>query len=231
MKTICLLSVLLLATALWLPGKEIVVKMAVKRGQTTIDREILPLVCITFVLDKAAMPVNEARFINTNTKDRWIGLVRCVDPTHPKVLTAMQGEHRSLVMLILRLEPGRYNWREVEFEGRNRSLFFTDASDTTQFYFDVKPNCVNFVGSLVIGVDWSRVSVGYGELPASITVEQTAHRDKKWATDVVPGMSGLLSVESVIEKVQANKLPLPTPASVTPAACAPVAPPSRAGDR
>ena len=117
MRSVCLIALLFVFTEASLTGKDIVVKMAVKRGQTTINHNILPLVCITFVLDHAALPISEVGFTNLITKDDWFAKVGSLNSRQPDVLTAMQGDHRSLIMVILHVQPGRYEITDLEFEG------------------------------------------------------------------------------------------------------------------
>jgi hypothetical protein len=227
-----LFAILLVVSAISLSGKDFTVKMAVKRGQKTVSHDLLPLACLTVVLDHAALPISEIRVFNPITKDEWFAEVGSFDASHPKVLTAMQGDHRSLIMVILHLPPGRYGLSLIEFQGRNlsREIFLFKEHDN--YFFDVKADCVNFVGSLVVNANWDLIS-GQGEFPASFSLERTATRDRKWATDVVPGLAGLPSEESMIQNDgdEPNKPPLQTPASGTPAAGAPVAPPPGAAGR
>jgi len=110
---------------------------------------------------------------------------------HPNVLTAMLGEHRVLTMVILHLNPGRYQVSSIEFEGRNRSYFTMSLQRNNQWSFEVKPACVNYVGSLVISADWEKFATGSITVPTKIEVEQSQQRDWKWATSVVPGLASL----------------------------------------
>jgi hypothetical protein len=202
------MGLLLILTALCLPGREIVVKLAVKPGQKTVDPTLLPLVCITVGLDYAELAVTEFSVVNLDTKDIWIAKVGSLIPTRPKVITAMKGQHRLLAMMVFHLKPGRYQLRQVEFEGSGQSLFVCNLNETKSISFNVAPDRVNYVGSFILQSEWNLfLARGPGKIPASITVEPTAERDAKWVTRVVPGIACLASVHSALEIVEPPPAP------------------------
>ncbi len=199
MKSTYSLVVLLVLTTLSLPAREYVERMAVKRGQKTVEDRVLPLACVTIGLDYAALPINELTLTNTDTKDTWVAKVGSLSAAHPHVLTAMHGEHRSFTMLVVHLNPGRYQLESVEFEGKGRTFFSFNLHSPKHYYFEVRPGCVNYVGSLMISAEWQAIFIlpgGHTSFPTSVWIEPTATRDKQWATDVVPGMAPLPSAES-----------------------------------
>ena len=203
-KTHCLLAVLVAVFATFsLSGKDFVTKMAVKRGQQVVNPDVLPLACITVVLDHAALPLNQMIFDACDTKDIWIAKVGTLVASHPKVLTAMQGDHRSLTMLIVHLDPGWYQFYSMDFEGVH-----IGSEDNKGFRFYVKPGCVNYVGSFVISTTsaaWDALTY-QRQLAGMVTAEPTAHRDRKWATDVVPGLASLPAKESAISMDEPNQI-------------------------
>ena len=106
-------------------------------------------------------------------------------------------------MAILHLQPGRYLIKRIEYEGERRTHFYFNLSPQHHFYFTVKPACANYAGSLVISANWNAVlatPLNHEKFPVSYSIEPTAQRDTKWAMDVVPGMAGVRSVESLLEK-------------------------------
>jgi hypothetical protein len=177
------------------------VRVAVKRGQKTVDPSILPLVGISFTTDSIALPIESLLLEDAATHELIKAKLGTLDTTHPNVLTAFQGTHRSLCMVIIHLKPGKYRLKSLEYQGELRTYFTFGLENERHLYFIVKDGCVNYIGSIVIVVDWRSIKWQRGRtnLPVSITVEQTASRDAKWAADVIPGMAGLPSENSAIE--------------------------------
>jgi hypothetical protein len=179
--------------------------VAVKRGQQTVEPSVLPLVCLTIVTDRIALPLEILSIQEIDTHDLISArLEKKLGHSESEVLTAIQGDHQSLSMVILHLKPGRYWLSGLYFEGRHRTEITFDLLKPIRYYIIVKPGCVNYVGSLVVSTDWESIrqprSGESVDFSCRLGTEQTAQRDKKWAADVVPGMAHLPSVESSIQR-------------------------------
>jgi hypothetical protein len=187
--------------------------IAVKRGQRSVDPGLLPLVCIRITTDEAALPLESMTLENLDTHEELLAMLsNLLNNDYPEMLTAAEGDHRSLSMPILHLRPGRYQIKSLYFEGPSTlnfdSSFIFEVAQQNRYSFTVKPDCVNYVGSLVIFVDWSAIRAplitrsspeGMTRFLTRCAVEDTAARDAQWATDVIPGMKGLSSVASHID--------------------------------
>jgi len=181
--------------------------VAVKRGQQAVDPSLLPLACIAFTTDDIALPLETVELEETSMHMKIRAHVGTLDPSHPDILTALEGNHRSLSLVILHLSPGQYRLRSLEFLGEKRSYFTFDLQQGYNLLFTVKPGCVNYVGSLVLSADWRSIRmptptvgrVAETNFQTSVTIEPTARRDAKWAVDVVPGMASLPATESPLQ--------------------------------
>jgi hypothetical protein len=200
-----LITTCLLAFAIGSTAGAKIIGIAVKRGQQSVDPQILPLACITITMDNMALPLDVMVLSNLDTHETIKAILsKTFDTNHPDLLTAISHHTRSLSMPILHLKPGHYLMNSLEFVGPAirfgiTSLTF-DLDRRNRFVFEVKPGCVNYVGSLVISADWSRVHTphvgenAYNPSPqsagfnCSFSIEETTGRDAKWAADVVPGM-------------------------------------------
>ncbi len=191
------------------------IRVAVKRGQAIVDARLLPLACIAIVTDEVALPLDVMVLEDVTTHKVYRAVLsKTFGSSHPDLLTAVAGRHRSVSMAILHLNPGRYRVKSLEFVGPSSRIGITTFSfDLTQgrsFAFTVRPACANYVGSLVISADWDAIYAprvnafrgGFGETKfgAQLTIEPTAARDMKWASDVIPGMGRLRSESSPLEE-------------------------------
>lgn len=182
------------------------IRVAAKRGQQTIEPAALPLVCLAVVTDNIAVPI-ESLLIARVDRDERIKASFGISLTHPtpEVLTALQGDHRSLSLVILHLAPGRYRLVRVEFLGKRRSYFGFNLEKAAPYFFTVAPGSVNYLGSLVVSADWKAIQpsrVASVSFPARWSIEPSGSRDKKWAGDLIPGMTTLPSIDSPIEIVR-----------------------------
>ncbi len=190
--------------------------VAVKRGQKVVEASSLPLVCICIETYRAALPLDKIVFedLDRGTVIKAV-VAKSLNPSRPDMLTANADGNRSLSMPILHLPPGRYVIKSLEFVGPQSGVagtsFEFDVSTTRQYIFRVQEGCVNYVGSLVITADWETIRLPYisanavnptqasQQFASRVSTEQSAVRDARWATDVVPGMQDLKAVFSMIE--------------------------------
>ena len=191
------------------------IRVAVKRGQEKIDPDSLPLACITIGTAEKALPLDVMVLENIATHKEYKAILsKTFNSSHPDLLTAVSRENRSLSMAILHLPVGRYQIKSLEFVGPSSwsgiSSFTFDLTQGRYFAFTVQPNCANYIGSLMISANWNYIRMphvntftgGSAEtnFGCQMTIEQTAERDMKWASDMDPGMRLLRSVSSPLEQ-------------------------------
>lgn len=185
---------------------------AVKRGQTRVPEEALPLACLTVALQYGAWPLQAIEFENlANHSKHSFTFGQSFGGTTADYPTAIQGSSRVLCMAIVHLQPGEYIIRRIEFSPTIRGSIATTEIrlDTDhQYTFVVIEGAANYLGSIVLSPDWPRLtsllstsnrSFSSGTFGIAISTEQTQSRDMKWAADVVPGMAPLKSVVRRIE--------------------------------
>jgi TonB family protein len=209
----------ILAFALQASGQAKTLGVAVKRGQQSVDAGILPLACITIATDDIALPLDAVVLFNLETHEKIKAIVsNTFDTRHPDLLTATLNGHRSLSMPILKLKPGHYRIVSLEFVGSSVITWVSDVvfnvENRGHFEFEIKPGFINYVGTFVISADWShalttepldkraaRRSNREKGFSCQFAIEDSAPRDAKWATDVVPGLLHLPSTASRIVEV------------------------------
>lgn len=189
--------------------------IAVKRGQQAIEPSALPLVCLAVTTDNAALPLDAIDLEDTRTHQKIHAVLsKTFDREHPDMLTALSGTNRSLSLPILHLPPGKYLIQAMEFVGPSAGIGRDSTTSSLEFdlrgygfVFEVKAGCVNYVGGIVIGSAWRSISAPFlsnnikpttatSHFSAEIHAEDSAARDQKWATDVVPGLKTLPAVNS-----------------------------------
>jgi len=186
--------------------------IAVKRGQTTVDPAILPLVCLEVATKGGVLPLDG--FVFENLDDHTITTLWVagrIEDSHPDILTAMAPGPLSLSLPILRLRPGRYAINSVLFLTGGFSDFTMDLS-AAGYWFEVKPGCVNYLGGLEIAAEWSSIRRFYQEhgrlahdvakmnIETMTFIRDTVQRDVKWACSVDPGMAALPLTVSRVHK-------------------------------
>lgn len=178
---------------------------AVIPGQKTIDPKILPLVCITFGLQNAELPVLGILITDLNNGRTLVADVSSNDSrSQPKVLVTMDGPNRQLSMLILHLHPGRYELRSIDLEGGSNCRFTVDISKERQCRFTVKPECVNYVGSVLITANWRSMFLPRdGEhFPVFVRLLKSGAHDRVWAENAAPGMAAFPSEISEMDEMR-----------------------------
>jgi hypothetical protein len=185
--------------------------IAVKRGQKQVDPAILPLVCLEIGTIGVAWPIDTITFEDMDSH----ALVReeLANPSitaHPDMLTAAAPNSVSLSLPILQLKPGRYRIHHVRL--------LTDVFRTVEFqlssgeayWFEVKPNCVNYVGGIHLETDWDALNREFkraekytvtakATYPIRALARDTAKRDVKWACHEIPGMIPLPMAISLLQ--------------------------------
>ena len=207
MKQIILTAIAALVTASSFSGCAAAFTVAVKRGQQTVDPKLLPLACLSLTTEDIALPLDTVVVEDLSTHAELWAHVGTNDPTHPDILTALEGDHRSLSLVILHLNPGQYRLKKLEYLGARNSYFDFDLKEAYHLVFTVQPGCVNYIGGLAIGADWRSIrmpapslkGVAEASFRTSVTIEHTAKRDAKWAVDVIPGMASLPATESPLQ--------------------------------
>jgi hypothetical protein len=202
------LFALLAAGFLLLPSALLGTSIAVLRGQKTVDRSILPLVC--FEIGTVGTPLVLERVVlenmDTHAEETRV-LANSFGSSHPDILTAAAPGPVSLSLPIMRFQPGRYRLKSISFVGPG-SGYALDLS-SAGIWFEVKPACVNYVGGIEITADWAYLFQGanrklqYNEVNrvsvrSSVVCKNTVARDVRWACDQVPGMLPLPSVVSPV---------------------------------
>jgi len=185
--------------------------VAVKRGQAHVERSDLPLLCIVFGTKNIGMPIQSVTVRNVaEAKGRKFIVSKSFGDSHPDYLTAVSGD-TVFCLLTLRLEPGEYLLEEVEYTGGASSRFeYTfNFMKFKKLKIRVLDGVVNYAGTVKFDSSWrpsvipaydSRVS--YSErIPASIVIESTAARDRKWVYDQIPGMRDLPAVVSEVMEI------------------------------
>ena len=186
--------------------------IAVRRGQATVDPAILPLVCLEIGTDGIAMPVDSIVF--ENLADHTVQKVivsNSFDTAHPDMLTAAAPGPISLSLPILRFNPGRYQIKSIDFVSGGLSNFTINVSQSANYWFEVKPGCVNYVGGIEIAADWAAIRRHFNgqyrandpvhiNFASTLWVRQTVQRDVKWACSVDPGMLALPLAVSAIHR-------------------------------
>jgi hypothetical protein len=211
---------LLLVAACAVPAAGHASAIAVKRGQARVDPAILPLVCVEIGTVGKALPLDSVTFENldSHAETRMV-LSNSFDASHPDMLTAAAPGPRSLSLPILKLKPGRYQMKSLEFVGpgystlygRSISSYTMNLAGGTVYWFEVRAGCVNYVGGLEIAANWAAIyyAAGQGgmanqpahtEFPTTIAIVETARRDAKWACDVDPGMLSLPASFSAVHR-------------------------------
>ncbi len=189
--------------------------VAVKRGQQKVDPGILPLLCIAVATDDAALPLDTITFENLEEQKNYkFTLSGSFSASHPDMLTAVAHGNSSLSLPIVRLKPGTYLITQLEFLGApvsgQTSNITYNLAQGIRLTFKVAAGCVNYAGTLVISADWAAArlpksdamynkGVPHRNFASQTHIEQTAQRDFKWASDVIPGMKTLPSVAAPIE--------------------------------
>lgn len=217
-----------------LAGSVLARGVAVKRGETSISPRRLPLVCLGIETIDAALPLDTVELENLTTHKKIKAVVSSsFNSSHPDLLTALAGGNRSLSLPILSLPPGSYVVTRLEFVGGavidGYSMVTFDLAPDHRFRFEVQPGRVNYVGSIVIAANWSEagpISLPTNSIRAvsetkqfgsNIRLDDSVARDRKWSTDVVPGLTRLPWVSSPMQELPAPATPA-TGASAAPAA-------------
>jgi len=195
-----------LVASLAVPGVLFGSSIAVLRGQTSVDRSILPLVCLEIgtvgtplVLDSIVVENMETHVSESRT------LANAFGKAHPDILTAAAPGPISLSLPILKFKPGRYRITSVVFVGPGDGYSLDLSSGGV--WFEVKPSCVNYVGGIEINADWAYLfhvanrplqhnEVNRVSAPTRVTCRDTVRRDVKWACDQIPAMLTLPSAVS-----------------------------------
>lgn len=190
---------------------------AVRRGQTKVPTELLPLACLTIAVEGRGLPLEFIDFYNLQTKSTTrFSFGKIFDNDHPDYPTAIEGRNKVLCMAIVHLEPGDYIIKYIEFTPTVSDLVATTEFSFTGghgFRFNIAPGAANYLGTLTFSPDWRAVdsilnryprltgtdqSV-HGEFSTCFRIESTQARDKKWAADVIPGMAALPAVLGWLE--------------------------------
>ena len=188
-------------------------------GQKSVDPSTLPFACLTIVTDGYAMPLEKIVLEDLSThKEVTTRLGKSFGRSHPNYLTGIDKQDRWISMPILALRGGVYRLVAIEFSPSDVNgpdtclLSFRKRS----YRFRIKDGYVNYVGSLVIKVDWAAVrrqlqrnvkhAIYNGDTNAeSVTsevdykIENTQDRDAAWATKIIPEMAKLPSWASGFE--------------------------------
>lgn len=183
-------------------------RLAVKRGQKSVDAATLPFACIRLTLAGASLPIQQIIFRDLDRQtDVTAMLAKTFGEAHPDYLTAMEGNSRSAILAVLRMKPGHYRILSVEYNPKMIGGVGTMMIDTAKqgsFEFVVEAGQVNYVGCLVIAPQWNTrqaptitrtISSYHSEstFAVRLTIEATGEQDRKWAGDVVPAMRDLPS--------------------------------------
>ena len=192
--------------------------LAVKRGQQVVSEDILPAISISFGTHGIGMPIHSVtvREIATRKKKKFV-VSKSFGNSKPDYLTAVTGE-TVWCLVTLHLDPGYYALDEIEYTGNkndshNYTFSFTKAG-VSSFTFHVASGAVNYLGSIEFAAAWnpwvyhpSPNIVNYSgsreALTTFIQVRDNAKRDRKWATDQLPGLRDLPAVMSSITSTPA----------------------------
>jgi len=161
-----------------------------------------------------AIPLNSVVLEDGDTHAEQRLIVSSVfGSAHPDLLTAYTPDHKSLSLPIVRLRPGRYMVRQLEFVAvpgvrATTTVTFDVSTPEHGVWFEVKAGSVNDVGGISVWADWnnalSRLSsndnqrLRQASFASQTSVTQTMARDAKWACDVIPCMIPLPLVVSPI---------------------------------
>lgn len=179
------------------------VPIAVKVGQKTVDAHALPFACITIGTANVTVPLRKLILENLATHKTFLTLVPLPHGRRRAYPYGGDARRRALSMAILRLPPGHYWLKEVDFTPYGPTVGWVQCRlpESKAYSFTVTPGCVNYVGSVIFSADWKSAEHGGSELAGRIekhfttrvATENTAWRDVNWACELIPGMRSLPS--------------------------------------
>ena len=187
--------------------------LAVKRDQQVVPKSILPVISISFGTHGIGMPIDSVTVRDISTcKSRKFIVAKSFGNSKPDYLTAVAGE-TVWCLVTLHLDAGDYALEEIEYTGgkndsHNYTFNFAQAS-MSKFTFHVVSGAVNYLGSIEFTAAWNPWvyhpspnvldnSELRKEFPACIQIQDNAERDRKWASDQIPGLRDLPAVLSSI---------------------------------
>lgn len=184
------------------------VSIAVKRGQKSADPKKLPFASFTITMVGGSLPLQEVVLEDVATHKKVNAMLTSSFSDRLEYLTALDGNHRMHAQIIIPLKAGRYQVDSIEFNIPHAGSVGTAMLDISKFgdTLTVKPDAVNYCGSLVIATNWRAIQ-GIRAAPSQfvqesfqyrVSIEHTQRQDAKWATDVIPALRTLPSVVSEI---------------------------------
>jgi hypothetical protein len=190
--------------------------IAVGRGQTNFDPVNLPLVCIEIAtVNSDARLISMALQSKATNSELKLDFASIRTVTDPGLLTALHpSDHSSLSLVIIGLNPGRYELSQVIFvpsPGYRTSVRWTFGIGSAEHpvWFEVKAGRVNYVGGVSVTANWAEVAshlssnvnqrLHEAHFTSQNSITKTMERDAKWACDVDPCMRTLPSVVSPIQ--------------------------------
>jgi hypothetical protein len=174
----------------------------VKRGQKIVSEQTLPLACLSFAIKPGAGDLGFFVLVNTDTNEEFVADFTSVFGPHPLKLVREEQPKRALSMVVFHLNAGRYRLKKVDFEGPDKACLF-DLSTPPGIYLNIKPKCVNYVGTFLIRETVGSLP-GYREtrLATNFSIEDTSSHDKAWAEKEI---AGLALVESAVSPLEREK--------------------------
>jgi len=176
-----------------------------------VSKDLLPFACLTIGVKGGGWPLENIVFESAIThKTITFVFNKSFNSSHPDYLTAVENSDKVLCMAIVHLEPGDYIINRIEFSPTVRNAVATTEFDFSRehgYRFTILPNAANYLGTLTITPDWRVVDSvlvpshynGKGKFAANFVVESTQVRDKKWAEDMIPGLTIIAAVSGHIE--------------------------------
>ena len=204
----------LASAALGSAGRAGASAIAVKRGQTAFNPRDLPLVCIEVATVGSAIPLDSIVLEDGAHAEVKLTVTSVFGSSHPDLLTAYTPAHESLSLPIMRLKPGRYVLKELEFVGLPgvrgaTTISFTVSTPVHVVWFEVKPGCVNYVGGVSIWADWNAAAAGVATRDNVQSVHQTRFASQTSATGPGPGRQVGMRRHPLHDSAAARRLPAP----------------------